>query len=109
MPKEEQDHKRRDQDLTVDKTMRITTSLGAVIALVLGVWFVGRWTDEIEDDSTAIRADIQAQSVVIEDVANRQSKYIGIEGLLTQQIQEQHDALMRMREFLASKYGEVLP
>jgi hypothetical protein len=101
--------KRREEDTTVDKTMRITTTLGFFITVIVGVWFIGRWTDQIEDSSTAILAEIKAQQVVIEDVANRQSKYIGIEGLLTEQIQEQHDALMAMREFLAAKYGEVLP
>lgn len=105
----DENRNRRDRDLTVDKNMRLTTSLGAVIALVTGVWFVGRWTDRIEDDSTAIRAEIQALEVLIIDVADRQRKYIGVEGLLTAEIDEAHHGIMEVREYLAARNGEVLP
>lgn len=101
--------KRRERDLTVDKTMRVTTTLGFIVTLVVGVWFIGRWTDEIEDDSTLIRAEVRALEVLIIDVADRQRKYIGVEGLLTLEIDQAHHDIMAVREYLAAKYGEVLP
>ena len=54
--------------------MRITTTVGFVATLVVGVWFVGRWTDQIEDASTNISAEIQALQVILDDVADRQTE-----------------------------------
>ncbi len=110
---EAEDRQRREQDLTVDKTMRITTTLGFFITVVLAVWFIGRWTDQIEDSSTAISAEIQALNVILEDVADRQSKYIdrndAIHANDEDEDDELHDSIEGIREYLAAKYGEVLP
>lgn len=107
------DARRREDDLTVDKNMRLTTSLGAVIALVAGVWFVGRWTDQIEDGNMAIIAEIRAQSVVIEDVRDRQTKYINRNTATHEQDEDEdkelHKAIETIREYLAARDGVVLP
>lgn len=105
--------KRREADLTVDKTMRVTTTLGFFISVVLAVWFIGRWTDQIEDASTAISAEIQALQVILDDVADRQTKYIDRNAVThaddEDQDDELHSSIEIIREFLAAKYGEVLP
>lgn len=93
--------------------MRITTTVGFVATLVVGVWFVGRWTDQIEDASTNISAEIQALQVILDDVADRQQKYIDRNTAIHDQDEvddhELLDAIQIIREAWAAKHGEALP
>ena len=107
------DEKRREHDLTVDKTMRITTTLSALIALVVGVWFIGRWTDEIEDANVAILQEVHSVLDIAERNERRLQVYIERFGLIHDRMdndtEDGHHETMMLREFLAAKYGEVLP
>ena len=107
------DQKRREQDLTVDKTMRITTTLSALVALVVGVWFIGRWTDEIEDADVSILQEVHS----VLDIAERNSRslqeyidrYAQVHEDMDDDMQDMHHENTLLREYLAARFGEILP
>ncbi len=97
----------------VDRGMRITTSLGFLFSAGAALWFVLAWTDRVDDQAVEQRSEIQALRVIVEDVADRQGKYIE-RNATTHESDEAaddaiHHSLMVIREFLAAKYGETLP
>jgi hypothetical protein len=63
-------------------------SVGFAISILVATWVAGARFEGME------RADAQAV-VLIQDVADRQRKYIGTQGLLTQQIS---DLMVRITE-----------
>ena len=69
-------------------------SVGMAISILVGTWVAGARFEGME------RAD--AQSVVlIQDVADRQRKYIGTQGLLTQQIADLNFRITELEKELA--------
>ena len=69
-------------------------SVGFAISILVATWVAGGRFEAME------RADAQAM-VEIADVADRQSKYIGTTGLLTEQIDELADRGTELEQQLA--------
>ena len=69
-------------------------SLGFAISILVATWVAGARFEGME------RADAQAV-VLIQDVAARQSKYIGTAGLLTEQISELQKAVVELEREVA--------
>jgi|TARA_R110000744_G_scaffold29527_1_gene70443 hypothetical protein len=69
-------------------------SVGFAISILVATWVAGARFEGME------RADQQAM-VEIADVADRQKKYIGTTGLLTEQIEELVDRVTRLEQELA--------
>ena len=110
---EDQEHKRRGEDLTVDNTKRITTTLGFLFSAGAALWIDLAWTDRVDDQAVEVRSEIQALRVIVEDVASRQGKYIErnavTHALDEAEDDELHHVIMSLREYLAARYGETLP
>lgn len=100
-------------DLTVDKTMRVTTTLGFFVSVVIGVWFIGRWTDQIEDENILLYQEIHNVLDIAERNERRLQVYIDRFGLIHVDIDEEmddiHHEAMDLREYLAARFGEVIP
>ena len=64
-------------------------SVGFAISILVATWVAGARFEGME------RADAQAV-VLIQDVADRQRKYIGTAGLLTEQISELQKAVVEL-------------
>ena len=69
-------------------------SVGFAISILVATWYAGARFEGME------RADQQAV-VEIADVADRQKKYIGTTGLLTEQIEELVDRVTELEQELA--------
>ena len=69
-------------------------SVGFAISILVATWVAGARFEGIE------RADAQAV-VLIQDVADRQRKYIGTAGLLTEQISELQKAVVELEREVA--------
>ena len=69
-------------------------SVGFAISILVATWVAGAKFEGME------RADQQAM-VEIADVADRQRKYIGTTGLLTEQIEELQDQVTALERELA--------
>jgi len=69
-------------------------SVGFAISILVATWVAGARFEGME------RADAQAM-VEIADVADRQKKYIGTTGLLTEQIEELVDRVTELEQELA--------
>ena len=107
------DEKRRENDLTVDRTMRVTTTVGALVALIVGVWYVGRWTDESEDERVLLRQEIHA----VMDIAERNERSLqawidrnaDAHGDMYDVMDDHHHEAAVLREYLGARFGEMLP
>lgn len=69
-------------------------SVGFAVSILVATWVAGARFEAME------RADAQA-TVEIEDLASRQSKYIGTTGLLTEQINELMDRVIALEQEIA--------
>ena len=69
-------------------------SVGFAISILVATWVAGARFEGME------RADAQAV-VLIQDVADRQRKYIGTAGLLTEQISELQKAVVELEREVA--------
>jgi hypothetical protein len=69
-------------------------SVGFAISILVATWIAGARFEGME------RADAQA-IVQIQDVADRQKKYIGTTGLLTEQLEELQDQVTALERELA--------
>tara|TARA_R110000824_G_scaffold330420_1_gene517218 strand:- start:348 stop:626 length:279 start_codon:yes stop_codon:yes gene_type:complete len=69
-------------------------SVGFAISILVATWVAGARFEGME------RADAQAV-VLIQDVADRQRKYIGTAGLLTKQISELQKAVVELEREVA--------
>ena len=69
-------------------------SIGFAISILVATWVAGARFEGME------RADAQA-IVQIQDVADRQKKYIGTTGLLTEQLEELQDQVTALERELA--------
>ena len=69
-------------------------SVGFAVSILVATWVAGARFEAME------RADAQA-TVEIEDLASRQSKYIGKTGLLTEQINELTDRVIALEQEIA--------
>ena len=69
-------------------------SVGFAISILVATWVAGARFEGME------RADVQAV-VLIQDVSDRQRKYIGTTGLLTEQIAELQDQVTALERELA--------
>ena len=69
-------------------------SVGFAVSILVATWVAGGRFEAME------RADAQA-TVEIEDLASRQSKYIGTTGLLTEQINELVDRVIALEQEIA--------
>jgi|TARA_R100001163_G_C5062066_1_gene199060 hypothetical protein len=69
-------------------------SVGFAITILIATWVAGARFEGME------RADSQA-IVLIQDVADRQKKYIGTAGLLTEQISELQEQVVALDRELA--------
>ena len=69
-------------------------SVGFAISILVATWVAGARFEGME------RADAQA-IVQIQDVADRQKKYIGTTGLLTEQLEELQDQVTALERELA--------
>ncbi len=69
-------------------------SVGFAVSILVATWVAGGRFEAME------RADAQA-TVEIEDLASRQSKYIGTTGLLTEQIDELTDRVIELEQEIA--------
>ena len=69
-------------------------SVGFAISILVSTWVAGARFEGME------RADAQAV-VLIQDVADRQRKYIGTAGLLTEQISELQKAVVELEREVA--------
>ena len=88
----------------LSKSTGIYASLGLIVALVAGGWIWGiRWN--------AAEARDTAMAVKIEDVRDRQAKYIGQGGSLTEQIEDLEDELAALKLWLQRTHSteEVPP
>ncbi len=107
------DEKRRENDLTVDRTMRVTTTVGALVALIVGVWYVGRWTDESEDERVLLRQEIHAVMDVAERNERRLQTWIDrndeSHGNMYDVMDDHHHEAAVLREYLGARFGEMLP
>ena len=107
------DRLRREADLTVDKTMRITTTVGSLLAVIAAVWFIGRWSDESEDARVLLQQEIHE----VLDIAQRNERRLQtwIDRTLVAHddmydaMDEQHHEAAILREYLAARFGEMLP
>jgi len=107
------DEKRRENDLTVDRTMRVTTTVGALVALIVGVWYVGRWTDESEDERVLLRQEIHAVMDIAERNERRLQTWIDrndeSHGNMYDVMDDHHHEAAVLREYLGARFGEMLP
>tara|TARA_R110002020_G_scaffold321079_2_gene537026 strand:- start:3227 stop:3511 length:285 start_codon:yes stop_codon:yes gene_type:complete len=79
----------------ISKTSSIPAiSVGFAITILIATWVAGARFEGME------RADSQA-IVLIQDVADRQKKYIGTAGLLTEQISELQEQVVALDRELA--------
>jgi|TARA_R110000822_G_scaffold167162_2_gene307315 hypothetical protein len=69
-------------------------SIGFAVSILVATWVAGARFEGME------RADAQA-IVQIQDVADRQKKYIGTTGLLTEQLEELQDQVTALERELA--------
>jgi len=69
-------------------------SIGVAVSILVATWVAGARFEGME------RADAQA-IVQIQDVADRQKKYIGTTGLLTEQLEELQDQVTALERELA--------
>ncbi len=69
-------------------------SVGFAVSILVATWVAGARFEAME------RADAQA-TVEIEDLASRQSKYIGTTGLLTEKIDELMDRVIALEQEIA--------
>ena len=69
-------------------------SIGFAVSILVATWVAGARFEGME------RADTQA-IVQIQDVADRQKKYIGTTGLLTEQLEELQDQVTALERELA--------
>jgi hypothetical protein len=69
-------------------------SVGFAISILVATWVAGARFEGME------RADSQAV-VLIQDVADRQRKYIGTQGLLTQQISQLTERITELEKEIA--------
>ena len=104
---------RREADLTVDKTMRVTTTLGFLLTLIVGVWMIGRWTDESEDARVLMRQEIHE----VLDIAERNERRLQTwierntesHGNMYDVMDDHHHEAAELREYLSARFGEMLP
>ena len=105
--------RRREEDLTVDKTMRITTTVGSLLAVIAAVWFIGRWTDESEDARVMLQQEIHEVLDIAERNERRLQTWIDrnaeSHGDMYDVMDEQHHEAAMLREYLGARFGEVLP
>ena len=105
--------RRREEDLTVDRSLRITTTLGFIATLVVGTWFFARWTAEYESDRVLMRQEIHQ----VLDIAERNERTMQAFIARTEATHdEMDDAMVEMhheagmlREYLGARFGEPLP
>ena len=69
-------------------------SVGFAISILVATWVAGARFEGME------RADAQAV-VLIQDVADRQKKYIGTTGLLTEQIMDLQESVVELEREIA--------
>ena len=104
--------RRREDSLTVDKTMRITTTVGSLLAVIAAVWFIGRWTDESEDARVLLQQEIHE----VLDIAERNERIMeafmdrtnATHDEMDDAMVEMHHEATMLREFLAARFGEVI-
>lgn len=117
-------NRRNSDTIHVDKAMRITTTVGSLIAVIVGVWFIGRYTDQLEGEGEAIRAEMAAGNAElvaeihlmrdeIERTLRIQDAYIEARNdehdVMDREREEAHHAMARFREEWALRFDEILP
>ena len=104
---------RREADLTVDKTMRITPTVGSLLAVIAAVWFIGRWTDESEDARVLMRQEIHEVLDIAERNERRLQTWIDrndeSHGDMYDVMDDHHHEAAVLREYLGARFGEMLP
>ena len=67
------------------KNTGLNLTVGILLGVVVGAVGVGKWINETENLNTEI-----------EDVRDRQGKYIGVDGVLTREVEDHHAAFHRL-------------
>ena len=116
--------RRQADTVYVDKTMRVTTTLGFFITVIAAVWFIGRYTDDLDDENTAIRAEAATANAVLvseihlmQDEIGRifrtQEAYIEARNdqhnTMDETMEQTHHDMAVFREAWAVRFSERLP
>ena len=95
----------------IDKATPVTVTAGVFIAIIIATWVVSQRTSayeqavsELQTEITTLRTDLTSDIV---DVAKRQGKYVGIQGLYTEQIADLDHEIHSLREWIAATHGEI--
>ena len=88
---------------TIDKATSLPSiTVGFAILILAGTWWMGQRTQQYTSEIESLR-------VMIYDVQDRQRKYIGQGGTLTNELYEMHKLMDDLRVWIAATHSEMVP
>lgn len=88
-------------------------TIGFAITIIVSVWWASeRWNGLETALATARSEDAQRHQAIVtmvEDLADRQAKYIGQDGTLTVGLKETQEDIHALEVWLSAKHGELVP